>query len=106
VVQQKLTELTTKRIHLMARAQDERARLAAALAPTDALAAIAGRVGRILDWAARHPLVSGAGVALLVWKRPRLALGWLGRGLTALRLYEEVRRRFGAVPRAAPGFQR
>jgi hypothetical protein len=37
VVQQKLTELTTKRIHLMARAQDERARLAAALAPTDAL---------------------------------------------------------------------
>jgi len=105
-VRQKLLELTTKRIHLMARAQDERARLAAALAPTDALAALAGRVGRLLQWAARYPLVSVAGVALLVWKRPRLALGWLGRGLAFLRIYGEVRRRFAAGPRPAPGFQR
>ena len=90
----------------MARAQDERARLAAALAPTDALAALAGRVGRILEWAAHHPLVSGAGLALLVWKRPRLALGWLGRGLAVLRIYEELRRRFAAVSGSSPGFQR
>ena len=105
-MQQKLLELTTKRIHLMARAQDERARLAAALAPTDALAALAGRVGRILEWAARHPFASGAGMAFLVWKRPHLALGWLGRGLTVLRIYEELRRRFAAASGAAPGYQR
>jgi len=105
-VRQKLLELTAKRIHLMARAQDERARLAAALAPTDALAALANRIGRILQWAARYPLVSGAGVALLVWKRPRLALSWLGRGLALLRIYGEVRRRFAASPGPAPGFQR
>jgi hypothetical protein len=105
-MQQKLLELTTRRIHLMARAQDERARLSAALAPTDAFASLAGRVGRILEWAARYPLVSGAGVALLVWKRPRMAVGWLGRGLALLRVYEELRRRFAARPGAAPGFQR
>ena len=104
-MQQKLLELTRQRIHLMARAQDERARLTAALAPTDVLAALAGRVGRMLDWAGRHPLVSGAGVAFLVWQRPRLALGWLGRGLTVLRIYEELRRRFAAASGPA-GFQR
>ena len=92
-MRQRLLELTTRRIHLLARAQDERARLSAALVPSDALAALASRVGRVLEWAARRPLLSGAAVALLVWKRPRLALGWLGRGLALLRVYEELRRR-------------
>lgn len=104
-MRQRLLELTAERIQLMSRAQAERARLSAALVPSDALAALAARVGRMLEWAARRPVLSGIAVALVVWRKPRLALNWLGRGLAMLRLYEEVRRRAVGRP-VAPGFQR
>ena len=90
-MRERLLTLAGNRARLAARAQVERDRLAALLAPVDAAASAAQtlvRAGRrVAGEARRHPLPVVAGVALLVALRPRRALAWLARGWSLWRLY-------------------
>lgn len=90
-----LDGLERERLALMSQAMVERARLRAALAPADALAAKVTRVREKLFSMGVYPVYIGlAAVALVFLKLRPAALGvWAARGLTAWRLYEEVRRR-------------
>ena len=87
----RLLALAERRARLQARAESERASLAALLAPADGAAAAAVAVfragGRALAEARRHPLIMIAGIALLGALRPRRALTWLARGWSLWRLY-------------------
>jgi len=106
----RLLALAEQRARLAERAQTERRSLAAVLAPADAaasLAAAAIRAGQgALDQAARHPLATAAGVALLAALRPRRAATWLARGWSLWRLYRGARGwwlRFAAPGASAGG---
>ena len=104
-MQRRLRELSSERLRLMSRARAKRAVLSTQLEPSDAFASALAALSRALRWAGRHPLVVGAGAAVLTWLKPRPALAWFARGLSAWRLYVEVRRRFAAAaPRSS--FQR
>ena len=101
----RLRQLEARRLYLMSHARAERAALSTQLAPSDAFASMLAAVSRMLRWAGRHPLVVGAAAAVFTWLRPRRALTWLARGLSAWRVYLELRRRFAAAaPRSS--FQR
>jgi hypothetical protein len=109
-MRERLLALAERRAQLRARAQAERASLTSLLAPADAAANLAASVIRVarnvIDQAARHPLLTVAGVALLAALRPRRALVWLGRGWSLWRLYRGARGlwlRFAApAPAGAP----
>jgi hypothetical protein len=94
-MRERLLALAERRAQLSARAQAERASLASLLAPADAAANLAASVVRVArnltGQAARHPLLTVAGVALLAALRPRRALTWLGRGWSLWRLYRGAR---------------
>ena len=99
-----LHALSSERLALMARARTERARLQAALEPAEALVSKATRLRDKLRSMGPYPVYVALGaVALgLLRLRPVSLAGWVARGLTAWRLYEEVRRR--RLPR--PSVQR
>ena len=111
-MRQRLLALAERRARLVARAQEERAALAALLTPADGAAALAVSLfraaRRTLEEARHHPLFTVAGVALLVALRPRRALGWLARGWSLWRLYRGAHgwwQRFAAAagtPAGAP----
>ncbi len=94
-MRERLLALAERRAHLAARAQAERESLTSLLVPADTAASLAAsllRVARgVLDQAARHPLLTVAGVALLTALRPRRALTWLGRGWSLWRVYRGAR---------------
>lgn len=94
-MRERLLALAGRRAHLVARAQAERETLCALLAPADAAASLAASLIRtargVLEEAGRHPLVTVAGVALLVALRPRRATTWLSRGWSLWRLYRGAR---------------
>ncbi len=95
MMRQRLLALAEQRARLAARAQAERASLAALLLPADGAGALAATllrgVRRAMDAAGRQPLLAVAGVVLLAVLRPRRALGWLARGWSLWRLYREAR---------------
>lgn len=90
-MRERLLTLAGNRARLCARAQAERERLSALLAPVDAAASLGASfvqaARRLAGQARRHPLPVIAGVALLVALRPRRALAWLARGWSLWRLY-------------------
>jgi hypothetical protein len=90
-----LKALSGERLQLMASARAERARLRAALAPADELAARAARLRERLRSIQGTPLYLGLAAAALVLLRLKpVVLGtWLARGLVAWRFYQEMRRR-------------
>ncbi len=108
MMRERLLALAEHRARLAARAQAERATLAALLAPADGASALAmtllRTVRRAMEAAQRQPLIAIAGVALLAALRPRRALTWLARGWSLWRLYHGARGwwlRFAATGPAA-----
>ena len=95
MMRQRLLALAEHRVRLAARAQAERATLAALLVPTDGASALATTLLRIvrraMEAAQRQPLIAIAGVALLAALQPRRALTWLARGWSLWRLYQGAR---------------
>lgn len=104
-MRERLLALAERRARLVARAQAERATIAALLVPMDAATSLFQTARRVMDQARRHPLVVVAGVALLVALRPRRALTWLARGWSLWRLYRGAHGwwlRFDAPAGASP----
>lgn len=90
-----LKALSRERLGLMTLAHAERARLRAALEPADELAMKTARLRDRLRSIRGYPLYLGlAAAALALLKAKPVMLGiWVARGLTAWRLYQEMRRR-------------
>ncbi|HEY8068575.1 MAG TPA: YqjK family protein [Burkholderiales bacterium] len=109
-MRQRLLALAESRARLVARAREERAAIAALLAPADGAAFLSVSLFRAalraLEEARHHPLLAVFGVTLLAALRPRRAIGWLARGWSLWRLYRGAygwwQRFAAAAPAGAP----
>ena len=93
LMEPRLRNLHRERLVLLTKASTERAALAAALVPIERAESVLDRVKEAFGWAMQRPLAVAAAVLGLVAIKPRVGVSWILRGLSAWRLFQEVRRR-------------
>lgn len=92
MMRERLLALAVRRAALVEQARTGREALAALVERGEAATSWIAGARRLLEEAARRPLLVVAAATLLLALRPRRALAWIAGGWSLLRMYRRARR--------------